>query len=141
MLVIPLVTVAFIAIVFGLLPLVLVDTVAEFVAALPLADIRIFAYSLLFAVFILYFICSNFFMMPKFKPLVIIACVLVTATGVIYMNIPLSYEYNLICCEEYGAVTSLIRHDGKIYAVGDVKNYYSVNEMMYSVRGRCFWYS
>lgn len=153
MLVIPLVTVAFIAIVFGLvvamlipsaeiiltvagIPLVLVDTVAEFVAALPLADIRIFAYSLLFAVFILYFICSNFFMMPKFKPLVIIACVLVTATGVIYMNIPLSYEYNLICCEEYGAVTSLIRHDGKIYAVGDVKNYYSVNEMMYSVRGK-----
>ena len=42
------------------IPLVLVDTVAEFVAALPLADIRIFAYSLLFAVFILYFICSNF---------------------------------------------------------------------------------
>ena len=56
MLVIPLVTVAFIAIVFGLvvamlipsagiiltvagIPLVLVDTVAEFVAALPLADI------------------------------------------------------------------------------------------------------
>lgn len=153
MLVIPLVTVAFIAIVFGLavvllipsagivlsvagIPLALVDTVAEFVSGLPLADLRIFAVSLLFTVFVLYFLCSKFFMMRKFKPLVIIACVLLTVSGVIFMNVPLSAQYNLISCEEYGSVTSLIRNDGKIYLVGDVRNYYSVNEMMYSVRGK-----
>lgn len=153
MLAIPLVSVAFVVLTAGLiiallfpsagvvltaagLPLAAIDTIAEFTAGLPLADIRIFAGSAFFAVFLLYFVCSGFFMMKRFKFLAVIACVIISSAGLVYMNAPLSYEYDYITVDTYKSVISVIRSDAATVAVGDFTNRSAVENMMRGVRAR-----
>lgn len=153
MLVIPLVSVAFIVLTAGLiiallfpsagvvltaagLPLAVIDTIAEFTAGLPLSDIRIFAGSAFFSVFLLYFICSGFFMMKRFKFLAVIACFIISVSGLAYMNLPLSYAYDYITVDTYKSVISVIRSESVTVAVGDFTSRSAVEEMMRGVRAR-----
>lgn len=153
MLVIPLVSVAFIVLTAGLiiallfpsagvvltaagLPLAVIDTIAEFTAGLPLSDIRIFAGSAFFSVFLLYFICSGFFMMKRFKFLAVIACFIISVSGLAYMNLPLSYAYDYITVDTYKSVISVIRSESATVAVGDFTSRSAVEEMMRGVRAR-----
>lgn len=153
LLVIPIVTVAFIAIVLALtitllipqagillsvagIPLVLVDDIALFVCKLPLAELRIFATGLLFAVFVLYFVCSQFFMMPKFKPIVIAVCVLAASCCVSVMNIPLDKSYDIVTTSEYKSVNTIVRSNDKTYIIGDLANYKYVDEALRTMKVR-----
>ena len=137
LIVIPIVTVAFIAITIALavaliipqagallfvagIPLVIVDDIAVFVSKLSLAEIRVYAEAWFMAVFVLYFVCSQFFMLPKFKPLVVCACVILAATCIGIANIPVDASFDVVAATEYKCVTTVVRTNGKTFVIGDV---------------------
>ena len=139
LIVIPIVTIAFIALAVtvtitliipgaGILlsiagiPLVLVDDIARLAYKLPLAEIRIYAAAWFLAVFVLYFVCSSFFMMKRFKPLVICACVIISCACVTITSIPVDKSFDVAAVSEYKSVTTVIRADNKTFVVGDVGN-------------------
>lgn len=151
--VIPIVTVAFIAITIALavtliipqagallfvagIPLVVVDDIAVFVSKLPLAEIRVYVAVWFMAVFVLYFVCSQFFMLPKFKPLVVCACVILTATCIGVTNIPADSSFDVVATSEYKCVTTVVRTSGKTFVVGDVNERTSAVSVLRDLKAR-----
>lgn len=153
MFVIPLVTVAFIGMtvtlvltliirplgilmsIAGIL-LALIDTIARFVSLLPLADIRIFVFSWFAAVFILYFVCSRFFMLPKFKWLAVAVSAALIVAGIGLQNVPYNADYDYVTCSAYKDITSIIRINNETVIAGDASNYATMDLMLSSIRSR-----
>ncbi len=153
LIVIPIVTVAFIAITIALavtlivpqagailfvagIPLVIVDDIAVFACKLPLAEIRVYAAAWFMAVFALYFICSQFFMLPKFKPLVVCVCVMLAATCIGVSNIPSDASFDVVAVSEYKCVTTVVRTNGKTFVVGDVNERTSAVGVLRDLKAR-----
>lgn len=116
------------------LPLVVIDAVANFVAALPFAQIFVRMGVVAYVIYLLMFVCSKFFMIKRGKWIVSLVCVILSVGVVIANNIPLDRNYSFIPCGNYKDVTSVIRTDDSVVVVGDIKHAYIVNEIMDKTR-------
>ena len=56
-------------------------------------------------------------MMKRFKFLAVIACFIISVSGLAYMNLPLSYAYDYITVDTYKSVISVIRSESASVAV------------------------
>ena len=151
LLLIPLITVAFIAIsiavIFVLLfpslsvvltiaglPLALVDTIANLIAYLPIAKITVFASGLLFSSYILFFVVSEYFALPKFKTFASIACITLIVVQLIVYNVPLSRDFDVTAVCAYKSVSTVIRNESGVTIVGDCDDYYSLDNALTNLR-------
>ncbi len=116
------------------LPLVVIDDIANFVASLPFANVFVRAGVIAYAIYLLMFVCSKFFMVKRGKWIISVVCVLLSISVIIVNNIPLNRNYSFIACGGYKDVTSVIRTDSGVVVVGDVKNAYKINEVMDKTR-------
>ncbi len=153
LLVIPLITIAFIAVsvalVFALLippagiivsiagiGISLVDTIAQFVALLPLAELRIFSFSGIIFFLALYFICSRYFMLPRFKWLVTISASLIVVISLVVCNVPVNKKYDFLSTAAYKDVTVLLRTNDGVAIVGDCTDYNAMDNLLTIARER-----
>lgn len=149
----PLVSVGFIAITLALLltllipsfgmvlsvaalPLVLLDDIARIVARLPVSGINVFAVSIVYVLFLLYFIVSSFFMLPRFKRLTAIVAVVASLSIVAVCNVPFDKSYDLLTAAAYKDVTVIARIDDRNIIIGDACNYSNLEAIMTAARLR-----
>ncbi len=149
----PLITVTFICIVISLIltlifsklgallsisgiGLSIIDTIAQVVSKLPLAQIRVFSFVGIMGVLAVYFLCSKFFMLPKLKWLFTTVICVATTVVVIIFNVPLKEKYDVITTAAYKDVTVLLRASDEVALVGDCKDYDAMESMLATVRER-----
>lgn len=152
--VIPIMSVTFVVIVvalvivaiipqFGLLltvsgaGLVAVDLIAKLISLIPFASIIILAEEWFMFSFPLLFVCSKFFMLPKFKWITYVVTMVACAAALTVCNIPTVGAGDIIVCEGYNSVTTVIETpDNGCIVVGDVGASGTIVEVLENVRER-----
>ncbi len=117
-------------------PLVIIDTIAEWVSVLPYANLLLYAPTVLMAIYLLEFACGKFFVLTKRKLPIVIVTVALFIVSVILANIPLYSDFNIIAYSGYRDVTTIIRTENKTIVVGDVKRYYALEKCLEKARIR-----
>ncbi len=119
------------------IPLVLLDDIAYIVSLLPFANLISYSITAVFVSLILYFVMSGYFMLPKFKWIVVSVCGVLCLTLFGVGNIPFDKKYEMVTYSAYKDVSVLIRgdKDGNIL-VGDIASYSEIEEMMTLSRTR-----
>lgn len=112
----------------------IVDEIARFFAMLPYASITIFASGIVFLSYIPMFLASRFINFPpnstarKKYCFNIINVVIILVLS--FYNVVFYFDYNdksyLIPIHEYNGVTTLVTYKNKIFLVGDVYDYNSI---------------
>lgn len=115
---------------FAVAPLVIIDTIAEWISLLPFANLLLYAPTVLMSIYLLEFTCGKFFVLTKRKlPIVIVTAVLFIVS-VVFVNIPVYSDCNVIAYSGYKDVTTVIRTDDKTIIVGDVKRGYALENCL-----------
>lgn len=118
------------------IPLALVDTLAEAVSRIPHALVIAYASNRIYLAYPLYFACSRFFMLRRAKFAIVPATAVIMAAIVAAGNVPLAGGYDIIALSQYKDVTTLVRTDEGVIAVGDCGSYYALSDMMSLARER-----
>lgn len=150
---IPVVTVAFIAITvtlvialiipsagillsFAGVLMAVIDMVAKYVSLLPASQLRVFAFDGIMLLMILLLLCSRFFMLPRLKWALNIACVVVIAVVTTLFNLPYDEKYDFTSISSYKDVTAVIRTNGEVVLVGDCTDYNAIDDMLEGLKER-----
>ena len=88
----------------------ILDRTSEAISRLPFSEIKVFTTAFVLTLYVAFFLMSKFFMSRKFKPYIVIACILYCVSVIVIGNLPFGIKENRLYCypDDYGRVVSVV---------------------------------
>lgn len=108
-----------------------IDYIAQGIAAVPFANITVYASAAVFLCYLVMFFASGFFMMPKGK----LAVVFVSLVACFAFCTPLPMSDGMLTAVNSASTDTLITDGGNVYLIGYVRDGFAVKDAL--IKNRC----